>query len=446
MTYLAQKDKERFSCSIVKLNSTERMTIMKKELYFINDIINLFNKEENIVTLFKVSEHNDDDRLNYVKSEVIHIDKEELIDIEEGRFVYIDIKDKKFINAGNDKIAKRQIFINNMLRGNLINKYMLPDSKITSQKTEEVHSYHVNVGHGNCSIIVFRSNSTYKLWVVDCSEYDFTNGTNYRKNISNCFEFIKNKYKLDNIIIDKLFVTHPHYDHFNGIKYLIDKEYLVNTEVWINLYYSWPDSKYNLLLTKLKSLNLTLVEPKVSNSTSVIEILYPNNTILRTYPKNVQNYPYYSVVPVKKINNSSAIFKINLGGKSIVFPGDIEEDGWNDVMCCYPNIRNSTFYCISHHGSITGHKRSICPHKCSINDIEFCCYDKKINILMGRDKAYSGIFSQNVLNVFKGRVYRTDLDDNNQVPCFMELDWKNDKVKYYKDKQILDEVAATKED
>lgn len=418
---------------------------MKKELYFINDIINLFNKEENIVTLFKVSEDNDDYRLNYVESESIYINKKKLIDIGEGRFVYLHSKDSQFINAGNDKMAKRQIFANNMIRGSLINKYTLPNDNISLQKTDEVYSYHVNVGHGNCSIIVFKSNNTYKIWVVDCSEFDFTNRTNYRKNIRKCFVFLKNKFNLNKIIIDKLFVTHPHYDHFNGINYLIDEGYLINTEVWINLYYSWPDSKYNLLLGKLKRLNLTLVEPKVSNSNSVIEILYPNNTILRTHPKNVQSYPPYSIVPVKKINNSSAIFKINLGGKSIVFPGDIEEDGWNDVTCCYPNLKNSTFYCISHHGSITGHKRNICPHTRSMNDIEFCCSDKKINILMGRDKAYSGIFNQNVLNVFNGRVYRTDLSDSNEIPCFMELDWQNNQVKYYKDKQILDEVAATKE-
>ncbi|WP_123054488.1 MBL fold metallo-hydrolase [Clostridium sp. JN-1] len=411
---------------------------MEMELYFVNNINNLFNKKESIVTLFKVSDD------NYVKSEDIYINEEKIINIEEGSFVYIDSKDQ-FISAGSNKIAKRQIFTNNMLRGKLITKYASPNN-INLKKTDEVYSYHINVGHGNCSIIVFSYNSTYKIWVVDCSEFDFRKRVSYRQNINKCFQFIKNKFELNDVKIDKLFVTHPHYDHFNGINYLISQNYLTNTEVWINLYYSWPDSNYNKLLQNLRKLNLTLIEPKVSNGNGIIEILYPNETILRTHPKNVQSYPRYSIVPVKKINNSSAIFKINLAGKSMVFPGDIEEDGWNNVKCCYPHLKNATFYCISHHGSITGYKRNNCPQKCSINDIQFCCSDKRINILMGRNNAYPGIFNQSVLDSFKGRIYRTDLSDSNEEPCFIELNWKNSEIKYYNDKQVLDEVAATKED
>ena len=44
----------------------------------------------------------------------------------------------------------------------------------------------------------------------------------------------------------------------------------------------------------------------------------------------------------------------------MLFTGDIETEGWAYVSTCMPNLCKTTYYCISHHGSITGHIRSNC--------------------------------------------------------------------------------------
>lgn len=426
---------------------------MKQELFFVNDIIRTYSEDKEneklMVNLFKIQDNQYNNSEILIYSELHEISSQTLLDlnIKEGNFIYKSReKEGLFERANNDSRAKREFFRNNILRGNLIQKYITQDEKKDLEKVEQAYSYHINVGHGNCSIIVVLVEGEYKIWIVDCSEYDFRNHTNYRSNIMECFEFIKMKFNLDEIKVDKLFITHPHYDHINGIRNLIRRNYLENTEIWVNLYYSWPDSYYDKLLEELKTLNISLIEPKVSNSNNQIEILYPNNTILRTLPKNTQSYPQYSIVPTNKINNSSVVYKLNLGNKSMIFPGDLEEEGWNDVVNCQPFLKRSTFYCISHHGSITGHRRTRCLYKPSINSVEYCCSDKNINILMGRNGAFPGVFSQQVLDSFVGRLYRTDLGNNGIEPTFLELNWQDSSITYYTNRHTISEVAATIEE
>lgn len=97
----------------------------------------------------------------------------------------------------------------------------------------EVYSYHVNVGHGNSSIVVYCENGSYNIWMIDCSVFDFTNKHNYSSNLNDCLNFIRNKFEIDRI--SKLLITHLHYDHINGIEYLIKHGWIdANTEVWMN--------------------------------------------------------------------------------------------------------------------------------------------------------------------------------------------------------------------
>ncbi|MEG1312393.1 MAG: hypothetical protein RR942_17920 [Romboutsia sp.] len=419
---------------------------MEKDLFFVNDILlDEHEKSEIRVNLFKILKSED---ISEVESIVLEhnisnsrgndsLEKVlEDLNIKEGSFVYLENKCNHtaigtYIPANKDIRAKTQILNNNNYRGKLIKKYTKPE-KYDSNLTSDVYSYHINVGHGNCSIIVFKENDEYKIWMIDCSEFDFRNKVNYRKNIQSCFKFIKSQLNIDFIKIDKLFVTHPHYDHFNGINNLIDQEIIDrNTEIWINLNYSWPETKYNLLLEKLTKLNLNLIEPISSNSTEQIEILYPNKTILRTKPKNINVHSTYDIVPANKVNNSSVVFKFNLGEKSMVFPGDLEEKGWDKVNTCSTYLKGTTYYCISHHGSITGHRRSTCPHNNQISNIEFCCSKVPVNILMGREGAYTGIFSDEVLQCFKNRVYRTDKHSSKNDPEFIQINWQSESVVYY---------------
>lgn len=406
---------------------------MKKDLFFINEISAIDNNDlEARVTLFRQCEEDGNDmnieESKIIKQKIIYLERN---NIKEGKFVYLKQENNKLllINANNDKRAKQQILKNNKYRGNLIKKYSKLEKK-DDALISNIYSYHINVGHGNCSIIVFKESDTYKIWMIDCSIYDFINKRSYKSNIESTFEFIRTKFSTK-IKIEKLFITHPHYDHYNGVNYLIyDKFIDKDTEVWINLYYSWPESKYNLLLEKFIDLDFKLVEPKCLNSNDIIKILYPQNTIFRVHPRRENVDLLYDIVPSNKINNSSSIIKLNLGEKSMIFPGDIEKDGWNKLQDCCRNLNDSNFYCISHHGSITGHKRSQCPLNMNINDISRC-FNTEVNILMGRDKAYKGIFSQEVLDCFKNKIYKTDTTIDDKELQFIELNWSNKQVTNY---------------
>lgn len=408
---------------------------MEQDVYFIHGIFYPHNykkvRNEITIVLFKVTDEIENESNFIIKN----ISFNELIEkgIVESSFVILD--NEKIIKANDHFLAKRQIFFNNIYRGKLIKQYKNTDGFKGYEENEikNVKSYHVNVGHGNCSFIAFNMNDICNIWMVDCSEYDFTNHKSYLNNINSCLDHIKKEYNLQNMVINKLLITHPHYDHISGIDRFINNNLFNETEVWTNFYYSWPESKYNKLLLKMLTCNSKIscfIEPKVSNGTKQIEILYPENTILRVKPayKYLKNY---DLVPKNKLNNASVIYKIKLGKKSMVFPGDIETAGWNNLKNCNGKIRSADYYCISHHGSINGHLRNKCS--CKNNKIKsiFCCrHDKPINILMGRDGAFSGMFSKDVLKDFAGNIYRTD--SNNGTPLrFIELDWLTGIVKYH---------------
>lgn len=398
-----------------------------KKLYFVN---NLFDDDENHIELFKVeSERAERGAEDGIPENIVISLEQGAINFDEGQFVVEE--NNHYSKGGGEPEAKNIILQNNRLRNEIYSKYVESNRVEYRNGTSDIYSYHINIGHGNCSIIVFSSEGHNKIWMIDCSIWDYINRTNYAGNLEACFQHIKTKFNLQDIKLDKFLLTHTHYDHFNGINYLLNHEYIYdNTEVWINTYYSWPDQKYNRLLNRLTDLDVRYVEPKVSNSTDQIKILYPDCTILRKRPRIVT--PQHRIVPKNKVNNSSVVYKINLGGKSMIFPGDIETDGWDNVNTCAQYLGGADYYCISHHGSINGHIRTRCPEEATIRfDMGRCCTRIQKCILMGRDGAYSGIFSTQVLNCFGNRLYRTDLDRNGNEPHFMELEWQNGQVIYY---------------
>ena len=117
-----------------------------------------------------------------------------------------------------------------------------------------------------------------------------------------------------------------------------------------------------------------------------------------------------------------------------MFPGDLEQDGWKlmDVTKCYPYMTHTHYYAISHHGSINGHLRpSVCPYK-KRNNIKDClCQHTAVPVLMGRDKAFSGIYSSQVLADFNGRILYSEKDDSNNPSSFLEIDLIANKWKWY---------------
>lgn len=328
--------------------------------------------------------------------------------IPQGEFVYYN--GQNFMSAENNPTSIVYKELNKQLVSSIgyENYGNQPDE--ISDNILNVHSYHVNVGHGNCSIIVFSNNGKYNIWMVDCSVYDFTNKRNYCSNLDACIENIKDEFSVDKI--SKLLVTHLHYDHINGIEHMIRRGWIdKDTEVWMNIHYPWAQPTYNRILLELKGLGVKFIDPIVGNSSQHIKILYPNVSF------NKKNR-----APENNINNASVLYQVCLAGKSMLFTGDIETEGWENVKLCYTYLNNSTYYCVSHHGSITGHFRSNCvvPHR-YINTLADCADSTKLQILMGRNGAYRGIFSKRVISEFH-ELLKTD-----DAKQYIKIRWASDE-------------------
>lgn len=348
--------------------------------------------------------------------------------IREGSFIYAnDSKSSLFFNNANgDNIARRQIIYNNLLRSLGIKKYLGTQNDgikfINPLTVDEVYSYHVYVGHGNCSLVVYKIKGKVYIWMIDCSVYDFLQKRNYSSNLKSCIDFIKEKFQLEEFHIDYFFLTHPHFDHFNGIKYLINHSYLNNTELWMNLYFSWPQPQYNEILALLNNNGNLFREPIISNSQKNISILYPKDNIERQSKIKPSG---------KKINNSSTVYHFGFNKKSIVFPGDLETEGWDETIECYPYLKECSYYCISHHGSLNGHRRNICQMGESISTIKHCIPNVKYALLMGRDNAFSGIYNPKVISDFGSKLIKIEALKGNELNNFVELNWQNDnRTKY----------------
>lgn len=343
--------------------------------------------------------------------------------ISEGQYVYSD--SNGFTNGNGEKFAKQQIFLNGINRGRLIKRNIEKKSKETPEaKTSQIVSYHVNVGHGNCSIIVLKNSLTTEIWMIDCSNKEKYNGSSYTNNIKECISYIKENYSLAEFHIDKFFLTHTHFDHYSGMLFLINNGYIdKNTECYINLHYQMASRLYNDILTRLTKMKAVIIEPIFTNSNDEVEILHP---LKRTFKSNTK-IPGAHFEP--HVNNSSAVYLFKLGNKSILFPGDIETEGWDRLgrlQLCKPHFKKANYVCVSHHGSINGHVRTQCT-----TSVASCISPTTYAILMGRNGAYPGVYSSDVVNSFGSKLLFSQWSPqqvwNTQglSSDFMEIFWSN---------------------
>ncbi|KAB2951157.1 MBL fold metallo-hydrolase [Heliorestis acidaminivorans] len=397
------------------------------DLYFVNSIDGL--DEVNGVKYMTLFKHQPIDYTHNIEENQKHFLPVTIVDsikvnrVYEGQYVFYDTKNKEFLNGNNDVRARKEVIYNNILRHSLYSSNF-EENSYTPEKvydSKSVSTYHVYVGHGNLSIIVLNNS---EIWVIDCSLYDFMDSyKNYTNNFEECIRYIKDKHKIGDIKISKLLFTHMHYDHFSGALYLIQNKYFAEGEIWLNLYFSWSSQNYNLLLTKLKSMGnkIKIINPIKSNGNNILEIVYPDKIIKKRGQKINTGE---ETVPGNKINNASVLYKLNFNKKSLLFPGDLETKGWEKIN--HSAVSNSSYYCISHHGSFNGHLLNS-----NTNTTLAQWYTGGTAILMGRHNAYPGIFDNRVLADFTGRIYLNDQNGINSNPKFIELDWMTGIVRYH---------------
>lgn len=391
-------------------------------LYYVESIKRI---ENNITALLLYIPNNIDKWVNvdkdFRKCVKVRLTSDCLEAVREGRYVY-KINDNTYEIADNDyRVAKIRERYNRLIENLTQNQTETP--RFLYDNVYSLYSYHINVGHGNHSLLVFESNGRVHIWMIDSSDYDFTSHRYYRNNINDCLAHIKHKFQLtDPIHIDVVMLTHPHYDHYSGISYYINTNMIDNrTVAYLNLRYKIINHNFNNLLSQLNNLGVAIIEPFRHNSCDNIRILYPD---FHNFNNNLS------------LNNMSSVYNISFDKESyFLFPGDLETAGWNlmDVNVCSPHMTNPLYYAISHHGSINGHHRNmfcLCRNA-HINNIKDCLHRNTITVLMGRDKAFSGIYSQQVLNDFNNRILYSEKDNNNNISRFLEIDLISKVTKRY---------------
>lgn len=367
-----------------------------------------------------------------------------------GRFEVIDINR----DDTDSKTVEYFIHTSESLRNDLINRYTSSSNEVIG-KISKVFSYHVNVGHGNFSLVTFLENKKLQVWIIDASEKEPSflkkcdSKISYRENWKYCFKQIEEDYKCDSFKVSKLFITHSHYDHFSAVVELLKEGYFANDlEVWLNLHYDCNAPAYVRMLSELKKKDrIHFVEPICNNySHKNIRILAPQE---RLYSKKILDPSKGNFLQEKNVNNASAVYKITLNGKSIVFPGDIQSSGWDRMKECKFFMGECNYYCISHHGSLNGHTRRTCVCGKKLQNVSECLLPNTICILMGRTGAYSGIYHALVTEAFHPCfLHKTEQAPPCSYPkkgvSFLRIDWQSDILDYYKEQQRIFSCAPTK--
>lgn len=302
-------------------------------------------------------------------------------------------------------------------------------AEVLMQKTPDwVKSYHVKVGHGNCSLILSVYGAEYELWMVDISTYDFIIRRDYSQNLYQCLKDIAATLNKDvsSLRISRFMLTHTHFDHYNGLLYLINLGLIDDkTLVYANLHYDCASPVWTAILKALKNLQCRFVEPVYGNQTmGLINIYHPECRICKSGSNSGCR-----IVP--DANNSSVVYGIEFYGRIMVLPGDLEQDGFRAMSGhspCQGNLSLTHYYIVSHHGSLNGHPDVKCMSKGAPNPKPLTCVSKNVKkaILMGRNGAYRGIYSPSVIDHWGNGLGVLEYTEN--ALHYLVLDWKNDKV------------------
>ena len=415
---------------------------MAKELFFVDSIYTPTEGEFSVVCL-QPSENTNSFLIRSFEQEQLRMYNHKGM-IKEGWYVYFDTKSQGLFGYGNlSPFARDRFREYYRLRDELTERYIDAESEMAmvprcfADPNTNVVSYHVNVGHGNCSIVLIESGGCSQIWMVDCSLFDRTDHWhNYQSNLNEAFRAISKrlgKRENEQIHIDRFFLTHVHHDHYNGIDYLVNHHYIDDRTIcYINLFYQMASPTYINTLMELKNANVKFVEPVSANSSRFIRFLHPECRIYRSNPsaKNAAKDNHI----VDRPNNSSAVIRFALGNKVMVFPGDLEREGFKHMSkktICRLFLTKTNYYVVSHHGSRNGHPTMPCmnpsrPWPTPLDCVSHNHLSK--SILMGRDGAYPGIYSPEVTSYWNG--IAGGLVCTEEALHYVELDWESGKVTY----------------
>lgn len=233
--------------------------------------------------------------------------------------------------------------------------------------------------------------------------------------------------------IEWFFLTHAHHDHYSGVKYLVNNHLIDDRTIcYVNLYYQMATKAYNKMLAALNKASVKIVEPISGNCKNGIQFMHPECRLYRS-KATVKGFTGSHRIVGTPINNSSVVMMLRLGGRSMVFTGDLEQKGFEKMSgagTCSSFLDEADYYVVSHHGRINGHPTMACMNSSHPMPTPLTCATNGTlsAILMGRDGAYSGIYSPVVTGYWSSAPNRLVKTENAQH--YVELEWGTDVVRY----------------
>ena len=417
---------------------------MPSNLYFVDSIFRSNGEVDgdNYVNLISTDRSED----GYFPTFYVKVTRQQLIftdsnrEIGEGDYViYVSNgeDDQRFSDGNQEQYAQELIGAGQEIRETLAKpeqetvnvKLSAAEVKVLIE-AEEVCSYHVNVGHGNCSLIFVKSKDDYLLWMVDCSIIERGNKAskwqNHQTSLEACLNHISGKIRGKQPQIGRFFLTHMHYDHYSGVEYLIQNGYIDGTTIYyINHYYECNSEMMVTFLKTLKAKKAIIIEPISANSLNAdVRILHPEKRINKKGTSN-------------NANNASVVYRFVVNDRVMVFPGDLEKEGFDNMTqsgLCSPWLYYSNFYVISHHGSLNGHPKNKCLGT-GFFGTALECISTGISkaVLLGRDGAYPTMFDPQVVSDFdyNKKLITTDMKSGKTPLKYLTLNWMNGNVQYY---------------
>lgn len=182
-----------------------------------------------------------------------------------------------------------------------------------------------------------------------------------------------------------------------GMFYLFEHNYLRdNSIIYINPFWKCASSTMLEIEEIIMKRQIKCVEPHVSRSIhGTLDILYPEVHITNQ-DNGFRNKDGISFRRTSRANDASSVYALSIAGKEMIFTGDLELNGfgWLSKLPDFSrHLRGCNYFCISHHGSINGHPTGYCHSiRKGITMAWLIRNNETCSILMGRDKAYPGIY------------------------------------------------------
>jgi len=139
--------------------------------------------------------------------------------------------------------------------------------------------------------------------------------------------------------IDWLVMSHPHSDHIGGVSAVVEA---VRVDTVWDTYIDYKSGTYQYLLKLFNEKNIIREIPIRGN----IKPLTENSSAYFYTPDSIYVHSQHNV------NNASIVFTLKIGANSVLFTGDLEEEG-DHVLSGFKSFLKSDILKVAHHGSIT---------------------------------------------------------------------------------------------